>query len=244
MTRSSLATATLALLCSLAGAQSTTSDARSASQGSIEAQETIRRDADSISTVAVMPFTGAAFDSSTLEGFSSALGTKLMGTKRFRVMERAQINAILREQGLQQSGACDGGECAVQMGKLLSVDMLVVGSVAKVGKIHSVSARLVDVESGETRRSSTRNSSTKPETVLTRAIPLLAKDLAGIPAPPDKEIAEEGRYGWIWWAAGGAVVVGGATAAAIILADGNGSPASSPAPSNSEHGETIVVTMP
>lgn len=196
---------------------------------------------DSVTTVAVMPFSGASFDSSMLDGFSSALGTKLMGTGRFRVMERAQMVAILREQGLQQSGACEGGECAVEVGKLLSIDHLVVGSVAKVGGIYTISARLVDVETGETRRSTTRNGSTKPETVLTRAIPLVAKDLAGIPAPSDKEIAEKGRYNWIWWTAGGALVAGGAAAALILLA-GDDAPATQTAVAQQD--EQLVVKMP
>lgn len=191
---------------------------------------------DSVHSVAVMPFTGAGFDSAARESFSSALGTKLVGTGRFRVMERTQIAAILREQGFQQSGACEGGECAVEVGKLLSVDRLVIGNVAKVGKIYTVTARIVDVSTGETRRSATRNGSTKPETVLTRAIPYLAKDLAGIPAPSDKEIGEDASH-WGWWLAGGALAAGGAATAAILLAPGKGS-------TTTHRDETIRVVMP
>lgn len=169
-------------------------------------------------TVAVMPFTAkSSFDSGALEGLSSAMGTQLMKTGRFRVMERAQMNAILQEQGFQQSGACDGGECAVQVGKLLSVDRLVVGHVAKVGKIYTLSARLVNVESGVTEKSVTRNGSTKEETVLTRAIPLAARELAGLPTPTDKEIAEKDRTHWGWWVAGGVLVAGGTAAAVVLL---------------------------
>ena len=194
----------------------------------------------SILSVAVMPFTaGSAFDSGALEGLSSAMGTQLVKTGKFRVLERAQMDAILREQGLQQSGACDGGECAIEVGKLLSVDRLVVGHVAKVGNIFTLSARMVNVETGVTERSVTRNGSTKPETVLTRAIPLAAKELAGLPTPTDKEIAEKGKYSWVWWAAGGTAIAGGAVAAVVMLQEDGTT--TTPAPAADQ---TIRTRMP
>lgn len=194
-------------------------------------------------TVAVMPFTAkSSFDSGALEGLSSAMGTQLMKTGRFRVLEREQVNMILREQGFQQSGVCDGGECAVQVGKLLSVDRLVVGHVAKVGKIYTLSTRLVNVESGVTEKSVTRNGSTKEETVLTRAIPLAARELAGLPTPTDKEIAEKDRTHWGWWLAGGVVVAGGTAAAVLLLTqdDATATQTTQVVPQN----EQIIVVMP
>lgn len=191
-------------------------------------------------TVAVMPFTaGSSFDSGALVGLSSAMGTQLVKTGKFRVLEREQVDAILREQSFQQSGACDGGECAIEVGKLLSVDRLVVGHVAKVGDIFTLSARLVNVESGITERSVTRNGSTKPETVLTRAIPLAAKELAGLPTPSDKDIAEKGRYSWVWWAAGGTAIAGGAVAAVLLMQEDGTTTAPAPAAD-----QTIRTRMP
>lgn len=198
----------------------------------------------SIVTVAVMPFTAkSSFDSGALEGLSSAMGTQLVKTGRFRVLEREQVNMILREQGFQQSGACDGGECAVQVGKLLSVDRLVVGHVAKVGEIYTLSARLVNVESGVTEKSVTRNGSTKPETVLTRAIPLAARELAGLPTPTDKEIAEKDRTHWGWWLAGGVLVAGG-TAAAVVLLTQDDAGATTTTTQVVPQQEQLVVEMP
>jgi len=192
-------------------------------------------------TVAVMPFTaGSSFDSGALVGLSSAMGTQLVKTGKFRVLEREQVDAILREQSFQQSGACDGGDCAIEVGKLLSVDRLVVGHVAKVGEIFTLSARLVNVESGIAERSVTRNGSTKPETVLTRAIPLAAKELAGLPTPSDQEIAENGKYSWVWWAAGGTALAGGAVATVLLLQDEASTTQGSPGPS----AQTIRTVMP
>ena len=43
--------------------------------------------------------------------------TELINTHRFIVIERAQMDSILKEQGLQQTG-CTDQECAVKAGRL------------------------------------------------------------------------------------------------------------------------------
>lgn len=177
--------------------------------------------------VAVMPFTARSMDTEALEGIASALGSSLLNTGKFRVLERSQMEIILREQGFQQSGACDGSECAVEMGKLLSVDQMVIGTVAKIGNTYSLTARLVGVGTGEVSRSVTRNSRAEVDALVTDAIPLVARELAGEQvdnaAVPPKE---EHRSYLGWWLAGGAVVVGG-VAAAIVVASGSSSGGSS-----------------
>lgn len=130
--------------------------------------------------VAVLPFTARSLDQESLEGIVSALNSNILQLGTVRVMERSQIESILREQSLQQSGACDQSECAVEVGKLLSVDRIVIGSISRIGNALSVSARLVDVSTGEVVRSSTRNSpSTEIESVLTGILPGIASDLVG-----------------------------------------------------------------
>jgi hypothetical protein len=194
--------------------------------------------------VAVPPFTAHALDADALEGIGSALGSELINTGRFRVMERTQMETILKEQGFEQSGACDGSECAVQMGKLLSVDDMVLGSIAKVGSMYTLTARLVDVRTGEVLRSVTRNSKAQVESVLTEAIPQVARDLAGTDSRKTADAAPAFSSGssshWGWWLAGGAVLAGGATAAVLLL-DGSSSPTSA---SNTSTAQIIQVTLP
>jgi len=128
--------------------------------------------------VAVMPFSGRSLDADALEGIASALSSDLLNTGKFRVMERSQMDAILKEQGFQQSGACDGSECAVEVGKLLAVDHMVVGTVAKVGGTYVVTTRLVNVGSGEVLRSVTKNSQAQVDAIVTDLLPQLAHELA------------------------------------------------------------------
>lgn len=140
--------------------------------------------------VAVMPFSGRSLDADALEGIASALGSDLLNTGKFRVMERSQMDAILKEQGFQQSGACDGSECAVEVGKLLAVDHMVVGTVAKVGSTYVVTTRLVNVGSGEVLKSVTRNSKAQVDVIVTDLLPQLAHELA-LPSalPQTSEVA-------------------------------------------------------
>jgi len=65
----------------------------------------------------------------------------------FSVVERNQMDQILREQGFQASG-CNDQACAVQMGKLLSAKKILVGEVTQVGKNILITVRIVDVENG------------------------------------------------------------------------------------------------
>lgn len=65
-----------------------------------------------------------------------------------KVLERTQLDKVLAEQGLQQTGACDSAQCQIEMGRLLGVDKLVIGAVGGGKGRLQVTVKLVDVESG------------------------------------------------------------------------------------------------
>jgi len=224
--------------------------------------------------IAVMPFSGRSLDADALEGIASALGSDLLNTGKFRVMERSQMDGILKEQGFQQSGACDGSECAVEVGKLLAVDHMVVGTVAKVGGTYVVTTRLVNVGSGEVLKSVTRNSKAQVDAIVTDLLPQLAHELAlpgALPQTSNVAVAPvqpttaprsdsasapvavppaastETASHWGWWVAGGAVLAGGATAAVLLLSSKSSTNTSNSAGSGSSTGtsaQTIQVVEP
>jgi curli biogenesis system outer membrane secretion channel CsgG len=93
------------------------------------------------------------------------LATQLVQTGKFTVIERAQLDAILREQNLGASGAVTSATAA-KVGKLLGVQLLLTGSITAfsikrtsiglrgIGGSYSnaeskVDARLVNTETGE-----------------------------------------------------------------------------------------------
>jgi len=74
--------------------------------------------------------------------------TALIQTERFNVMERVQLEKILQEQSLSQSGAIDA-ETAVEVGKLSGLEGVVMGSISQLSSSIEADTRLIEVETGK-----------------------------------------------------------------------------------------------
>ncbi|MCX7827228.1 MAG: CsgG/HfaB family protein, partial [Verrucomicrobiae bacterium] len=98
----------------------------------------------------------AVLDLSTGEGLKPDDGQTLamflraaiVQTGRFEVMERQQIKQLLDEQKFQEA-VCDNTKCMVKAGKILAVERVMGGRVAKLGTVWTVVLNLVDVESAK-----------------------------------------------------------------------------------------------
>ena len=99
-------------------------------------------------TVAVIDFTPNGITISDSKALSDRFRDELFKTKKCRVVERELMDTILKEQGFQISG-CTSSECVVEVGQLLGVEKMISGSISKVGNVYSISARIIDVETGE-----------------------------------------------------------------------------------------------
>ncbi|MFA4839694.1 MAG: SUMF1/EgtB/PvdO family nonheme iron enzyme, partial [Candidatus Neomarinimicrobiota bacterium] len=97
--------------------------------------------------IAVIDFEGKNVSKDDASALTDRLRATLFMTGKFVILEREKMDAILKEQGFQQSG-CTSDACAVEVGQLLAVEQMVVGSISKVGQTYSVTARLVGVEKG------------------------------------------------------------------------------------------------
>jgi len=76
------------------------------------------------------------------------LSTALINSGNYRLVERKQLQKILEEQALGQSGALDA-ETAVVVGKIMSIDAIVVGSISALANAVEADARILNVETGE-----------------------------------------------------------------------------------------------
>lgn len=83
--------------------------------------------------------------------FTDRLRFELFNTGMFNVMERNEMDEILKEQGFQMSG-CTTDECFVQVGKILGVDHIVAGSVSQIGSLYTINLRLISVETSKTEK--------------------------------------------------------------------------------------------
>ena len=108
---------------------------------------------------------------------TEALGDEILRLKKVRLMERSQMQDILREQGFQQSGACDVSECAVQIGKVLGIDLMIVGTIGKIGATHTISVRAVDISTSEVIASTRRSVKGEIDALLNESVREVAAEL-------------------------------------------------------------------
>lgn len=74
--------------------------------------------------------------------------TALIQDDKFSVMERVQLEKILTEQSLGQTGTIDA-ETAVEVGKLSGLEAVVIGSISQLKNAIEADARLIEVETGK-----------------------------------------------------------------------------------------------
>ena len=102
--------------------------------------------------IALLELTGSGVETADLRALTEKLSYELHATDSFNVLERSEMATILKEQEFQQTG-CTDASCAVEVGQLLNVDEMVVGSVNKLGNLYTIMIRSMNVGTGEVARS-------------------------------------------------------------------------------------------
>ena len=116
------------------------------------------------------------------KSLSDRLRIEIFNTGSYEMLEREKMTKILEEMEFQLSG-CTSDECAVEVGRLVGVTNILVGSIGKVGEYYTVSARIIDVETGKIIKTATEDIEGTLGSVLTLAIPSIAKQIAGQARP-------------------------------------------------------------
>ncbi|MBN2158365.1 MAG: hypothetical protein JW807_03145 [Spirochaetes bacterium] len=98
-------------------------------------------------TMAIMDFAAHDFRRADAVKVSELIRNELINSGAYILIERAQVDKILKEQGFQMTG-CTDVTCAVQVGKLLSARKILVGSIMRIGDSIAITGRVVDVEKG------------------------------------------------------------------------------------------------
>lgn len=83
---------------------------------------------------------------------SDRLLNELVTIKYYDVIEKNKRDEILKEQGFQQSGACDQGKCLVEAGKLIGVEKIIGGTLGKIGLVYAIELRLIDIKTGKVEK--------------------------------------------------------------------------------------------
>ena len=126
--------------------------------------------------VAILNFGHSGIPVQYSESLTQKLITKMINQQKYTIVERTQMDKILKEQKFQHSG-CTDQECAVKIGQLLNVDYIVLGQISQLESFFTVDARLISVSSGEAIISAEFNSSRGIESLLTDGMTSIAKQL-------------------------------------------------------------------
>ena len=101
------------------------------------------------SSIAILPFDvhgSASTDQGRLLG--DRVRSMVVQSKNYRVFERDAMDKIIKEQGFQLSQNCEDTDCAIELGKLLSVKEILTGSISQIGQLYSLQLRIINTETG------------------------------------------------------------------------------------------------
>lgn len=105
--------------------------------------------AEPIAKIAVLSFRDTASNGHSYgDVLSEMITTAFIKSKYFELIERSQIQKVLEEQQFSVSGSVDS-DTAIELGRILGVDYLVVGSVARLGTLFEIDVRFIETRSGK-----------------------------------------------------------------------------------------------
>ena len=138
--------------------------------------------------IAVLAFEGRGISETEAGPLTDRFRGELVRTNAFIVVSRDKMEAILKEQAFQLSG-CTSTECAVEIGRILSTQKIVVGKVGRVGETYTIDISFIDIETSRIEKSFNRDYSGKIDGIL----PIL-KEIAFEMIPPKEGISKIPLY--------------------------------------------------
>jgi len=130
-------------------------------------------------TLAVLEFDSFGISAPEVAALTNRLRTNMTQLDVYRIIERGQMQQIMLEQDFQLTG-CTSDECAVEVGQLLGAQLMLAGSIGKVGQTWSIDMRIIDVETGSLIRSASHDTRGEVDIVLTAGMAAAARKIAGM----------------------------------------------------------------
>ena len=98
-------------------------------------------------TLSLLPFEGSGVSREVQLAGYNKLETGLIESGRFKVIEKAKRDEILKEQKDQWSG-CFEDSCIVEIGKLLGANYLILGEIITLEKLYQINIKIINIEKG------------------------------------------------------------------------------------------------
>ena len=119
--------------------------------------------------LAILDFKGEGVSEQDARVLTIRLGTYLVQSGAYRVIERAEIRQILVEQDFQLTG-CISDECAVKIGQLIGARQMLAGTFGKLGSTYTIDMRIIDVATGDILRTTSVDSRGEIDLVLSEGL--------------------------------------------------------------------------
>ncbi|MBC8402784.1 MAG: PEGA domain-containing protein [Candidatus Marinimicrobia bacterium] len=136
-----------------------------------------------ITTIAVLDLEARGMSTSEAAILTDRLRSTLIKVGQYTVVDRANMEEVLTEQGFQQTG-CTSDECVAEVGKLLGVQHMVSGSLGRFGKAYTIQLQILNVETGAIEQSSTYDYEGEIENLLKEGIQTALLRLLGLEDSP------------------------------------------------------------
>ena len=108
---------------------------------------TITITADEKPRIAVLPFNAINTSESDAQIITELFETALVKSDIYQVLEQNRMQEIMKAQKQSLSG-CTDESCAIEVGKLLAADRVIMGSFSALGEQYILTAKIIDVERG------------------------------------------------------------------------------------------------
>lgn len=96
----------------------------------------------------ILDFTAQGVSESDAQVVGALFRGEMVHSRFFQVLDRRNMESILKEQAFQNSG-CTDSTCAVAIGRLLNVEVMAYGSLSRLGSSYFIQAEMVNVETGK-----------------------------------------------------------------------------------------------
>ncbi|MFC1490613.1 hypothetical protein ACFL6K_05330 [Candidatus Latescibacterota bacterium] len=136
---------------------------------------------------------------------ASPLYTEMEDMDQYLVVEQTQIDKIFEQFEIQNIG-CVSDSCAIEFGKMLQVDRIVLGQIGYIGNTFSVSSRIIDVESGKSIASADRQHKGSIDDIMSTVINEVGDELMGLKKKSKLK----------WYILGGLLIAGAGAGAAMM----------------------------
>lgn len=105
-------------------------------------------DSDNKPRVGILDFEARNVPEVEAEAVGEIFTSELVANGRFDIVDRKNVESLLEEMDFQLSG-CTDSSCAVEVGRILSLEYMIYGSVIKLGNVYSINVQMINVATAQ-----------------------------------------------------------------------------------------------